>query len=334
MDAPGIGIHQAAAHRKRPRAAAAAQLPEFAAAALSLQHRIAQGLKGERLIPYVPEFFVADVAFFLGNIRTGRHTAFRRNAAIMNAREAAAAFVASGAGERRCGVALVGDALEMRRTARADQQVTALLLCRHQLVEHPLIGDRADVRHGFAAPGAYQKEHVQHPRPCGAGEGYHGLDFIGIGFGDGEMYLEGQVMALAGFNSSHGFFPSASQAAKGIVFLGIEGIDANADAHRSGGLQRLHALVAERHAVRSNHHREAAPGAMRHQLFQVAAHQRLAAGEHDHGLGAAARDIIQQAAHLFRSEFIFAAMLHGFRVHVAMSAGEIAAFGQVDGEQK
>src|SRR3989338_514505 len=121
MDAPGVGIHQAVAHRERPRPAAAAQFSEFATAALSLQQGIAQRSKGGRLIPDVPEFCVADVAFFGRDIGAGRHTAFWRDAAIVDAREAATAFVARRARKRRCRVALVSDALVMRRTAGADE---------------------------------------------------------------------------------------------------------------------------------------------------------------------------------------------------------------------
>ena len=148
------------------------------------------------------------------------------------------------------------------------------------------------------------------------------------------MDLEGQLVALAGLDAIQGLFPGAGQAAEGVVLCRVEGVDADAGAHRAGGLERLHALVGERHAIGAHHHRQAAPGAMGHQFFQVGAHQRLAAGEHHHGFGAAAGDLVQQAAHLCRGELVFTAVLQGLCVHVAMGAAEVAAVGQVDREQE
>src|SRR3990167_7787661 len=100
MDAPGIGVHQAVAHGERPRPATAAQLLEFAAAALALQPGIAQRLENRRLIPDVPELRIADAAFFIRNVWAGGNAAFRRDAAIMNTRQTTAAFVTGSPGER------------------------------------------------------------------------------------------------------------------------------------------------------------------------------------------------------------------------------------------
>ncbi len=200
----------------------------------------------------------------------------------MDAGQAAAAFIALGAGQGRFRVVFVGDTLVMGGAAGADDQVLCLLLCFDQLLEHRLITKGSDVRHGFTASGAYQEEDIQHVRTAGAGKIDHRLHFVGVALGHREVHLEGEVVFFAQIHRREGFLPTAGASTEIVVAERVKGVEADAHAHCASLLEFYDTLLIEQHAIGPHHHGESNSVSMRHQLFKIAAQQGFAAGEHHH----------------------------------------------------
>ena len=219
-------------------------------------------LQGHVVIPDIKKGFAADVIHLVINIGTGGDTPFGGDAAIVGAGDTTATVITLGPGKQRIGISLMGDALKMGRTTGADDQVLALFLSLQNLIQYLFIAGRADVGHGFPSTGADQKKEVQHPGATGTSKVDHGRDFMGVVFGHREVDLERQIMATTRFHSSQGFLPGLGAAAKPVMLFWIKGIQADADAHGAGGLERLHSFIVKHDTIAADHHEQPKLAAM------------------------------------------------------------------------
>ena len=222
----------------------------------------------------------------------------------------------------------------MRRAAGTDQHTLVVVLAIHQVTEHLFVLGRRDVREFFAATGAHHEEDIEDAGAEPMRPFHDGGQFLVIHRLRAEMHLELAARCVCRprcrpRRASH----APGHAAEGIVLLGIERIDADADAHDADLDQLFGHPVIDQHAVGAEHHHESELHGMTRDVENVRADQRLPAGDDQQTALVDLGDLVDQAVALFGRELVVAACGFGRRVQIAMVALEIAALGEVQRDE-
>ena len=112
-------------------------------------------------------------------------------------------------GDRERRIDLERNALEVRRAARTHQKLGLVARGLGEPGQHLLVSLARDVAERLAAPGADEKEDVEHRGAGLAGEGDHVVQLGRVVVGHGEVDLEHEPGASAGVDAGHGPGPGA-----------------------------------------------------------------------------------------------------------------------------
>ena len=147
------------------------------------------------------------------------------------------------------------------------------------------------------------------------------------------MHLEGQPVPLASLDTGECGLPCAGHAAKTIMLLGIERIDADAHAHHADLDQLLRHPVIDQHAVGPEHHHETEFHGMARDIEDVRTDKRFTSRDHKETALIDLGNLIDELVALFGREFIIPAGGFRRRVEITMVAFKVAAFREVQGDE-
>ncbi len=124
--------------------------------------------------------------------------------------------------------------------------------------------------------------------------------------------------------------PGVRPAAEAIVLVGFDRVDRDGDALDAALDHLPRHPVVDQHAVGAHHHPEAAVGGGAGDVVDVLAQERLAAGQDEH-LGAQELHLGDESQAFVGGELVVG-LLAAF--HVAVRAAQVAAPGEVPGDQR
>ena len=136
--------------------------------------------------------------------------------------------------------------------------------------------------------------------------------------------LERQAHLATGAHAGHRGVPCALKTAEGIVLGSVEAVEADAHGAGTALFEVACHLGGDERAVGTEHRAQALARRISHEVIDVGAHERLAAGK-NHDFEACSGDLVDKRAGLVGRELVCARV--GARVLVAMLTGEVALVG-------
>ena len=204
----------------------------------------------------------------------------------------AVAEVVAGAGHRSA--VLQGYAPILRRRGRLD----VIGRGQGELVEplqNALVAVRIEHLQCLSATGRHEEEHGPLDDAPLAEHHGHALKLVHVLRADGRVDLKRQPLGGRVLHAGPGACERPFEAAEGVVHLGIARVDAEGHPAYSGLCRLRHAGArGKRSGGRGERDAQTALGCVAGELEQVAAHQGVAAGEHQDRPGPEAGELIDQ----------------------------------------
>ncbi len=221
----------------------------------------------------------------------------------------------------------------MRGAAGAHQHAFVVVLAVHEKAEHFLILGRRDIAELLAAAGADHEKDVEYLSSQLMGPLDDRRQLLIVHRLGAEVHLERQAVSLAGFDAGNGRFPGPGDPPEGVVLGGVQRIDADADAHHADLDQRFGHGVIDQHPVGAEHNHEAELHGMAGDVEDIGTHQRFSAGDDQQAALVDFGDLVDETKAFVGGELVVAPGRLGGGVEIAMVALEVAAFGQVEGDE-
>ena len=221
----------------------------------------------------------------------------------------------------------------MRGAPRAHQHIRVPVLGVHQEGQHFLVLFGGNIGQFLATSRAHHKEDVQHASAQSMGPFDHVRQFLVVHRLGAEMHLKLQAVPFAGFNARDRRFPGPGNAAKRVMFAGIEGVDADAHAHDADLDEFAGEAIIDQHAVGAEDDHEPLSHGVAGNVEDVRPDQGFSPGDDQQAPFIDLGDLVDQPITFFRREFVGPPTGLGRGIQITVVTLQVAAFGEIQGEE-